>query len=66
MTLRHPTWTAASDPWPQAKGVSGISKNRTHAIGELKDLLAESQRLEDDLPIKLNTVMVAAESRSHE
>jgi hypothetical protein len=49
-----------------AKGVSGISKNRTSAIGELKDLLAESQQLGDDLPLKLNAVMVAAESRSHE
>ena len=49
-----------------AKGVSGISKNRTFAIGELKDLLAESQRLGDDLPLKLNAIMVAAESRSLE
>jgi len=49
-----------------AKGVSGISKNRTSVIGELKDLLAESQQLGDDLPLKLNAVMVAAESRSHE
>jgi hypothetical protein len=47
-----------------AKGVSGISKNRTLAIGELKDLLAKAQQLGDDLPIKLNAVMVAAESRS--
>jgi hypothetical protein len=49
-----------------AKGVSGISKNRTLAIGGLKDLLAEAQRLGDDLPLKLNAVMVAAESRSHQ
>jgi hypothetical protein len=48
-----------------AKGVSAISKNRTSAIRELKDLLAESQQLGDDLPLKLNAVMVAAESRSH-
>lgn len=49
-----------------ARGVSGISKTRTLAIGELKDLLAESQQLGDDLPLKLNEVMVAAESRAHE
>jgi hypothetical protein len=49
-----------------AKGVSSISKNKTSAIGELKDLLPESQHLGDDLPLKLNKVMVAAESRSHE
>jgi hypothetical protein len=48
-----------------AKKVSGISKNRTFAISELKDLLAESQHIGDDLPLKLNAVMVAAESRSH-
>lgn len=47
-----------------AKGVSGISKDRTLAIDELKDLLAEAQQLGDDLPLKLNAVMVAAESRS--
>ena len=47
-----------------AKGVSGISKDRTHAIDELKDLLAEAQQLGDDLPLKLNAVMVIAESRS--
>lgn len=49
-----------------AKGVTGISKNRTLAVGELKDLLAEAQQLGDDLPLKLNAVMVAAESRSRD
>lgn len=49
-----------------AKGASGIYQNRTAAIDELKDLLAESQHLGDDLPLKLNAVMVAAESRLHE
>jgi len=48
-----------------AKGVTGISENRRRAIGELKNLLTESQRLGDDLPLKMNKVMVEAESRSH-
>jgi hypothetical protein len=63
----HPTAHALYDfEVKVAKGVSGISKNRTFAIGELKDLLAKSQQLGDNLPLKLNAVMVAAESRSHE
>jgi hypothetical protein len=48
-----------------AKGVSGFSKDRALAIGELNDLLAESQHLGEYLPLKLNEVMVAAESRAH-